>query len=263
MVPLHEICGFLERFAPPALAEDWDNVGLLVGDRSARVERIMTCLTITPASAGEAVAERADLIVAHHPLPFRPLKRVTRDTTPGSLLLDLIGAGVAVYSPHTAFDSAAAGVNQRLAEGLDLRDIAPLDEIAEAGEGAGAGRQGRFAPGMTLGEAAERLKAFLGIERLQVVGYSAQTVHRAAVACGSAGEFLERAQRLGCDLFVTGETTFHTCLEADASGVSLLLPGHYASERFAIEQLAVLLAEEFPQLEVWPSRRERNPLSWI
>ena len=223
----------------------------------------MTCLTITPASAAEAVAEQAELIVTHHPLPFRPLKRLTRDTTPGSLLLDLIGARVAVYSPHTAFDSAAGGINQRLAEGLGLQEIAPLDEIVNAAAGVGAGRQGTLEPALTLAEVAARLKSFLGIERLQAVGDTSRKVHRVGVACGSAGGFLEQAQQLGCDLFITGETTFHTCLEAEASEVALLLTGHFASERFAVEYLAGLVADEFAQLKVWPSRREQTPLGWI
>jgi len=76
---------------------------------------LMTCLTITPASAAEAVAGRADLIVSHHPLPFRPLSRLTSETSEGRLLLELIGAKIAVFSPHTAFDSAQDGINQRLA----------------------------------------------------------------------------------------------------------------------------------------------------
>src|SRR5688572_20463375 len=107
---LRDICQFLDQLAPPRLAEEWDNVGLLVGDPAQPIERIMTCLTITPASAAEAVSQRADLIVTHHPLPFRPLKRLTSDHTPGRLLLSLIRAGIAVHSPHTAFDSAAAGI---------------------------------------------------------------------------------------------------------------------------------------------------------
>src|ERR1700677_733669 len=105
MATLADLIGFLEAFAPPSLAETWDNVGLLVGDRNRPAERVMTCLTVTRASADEAIAERADTIISHHPLPFRPLKRLTGDTHEGRLLLDLIAAGVAIYSPHTAFDS--------------------------------------------------------------------------------------------------------------------------------------------------------------
>ena len=121
MPTVNAISEFLDAFAPPDLAEDWDNVGLLVGDRETAGDRLMTCLTVTPASANEAIDGGADLVITHHPLPFRPLKHLTTDTTPGRLLLDLIRAGIAVYSPHTAFDSAASGINQRLAEGRAVR----------------------------------------------------------------------------------------------------------------------------------------------
>lgn len=275
---VQDIRRFLESFAPSRLAEEWDNVGLLVGRGEADAGRIMTCLTITPTSAAEAVAEQARLIVTHHPLPFRPLKRLTDETTPGRLLLQLIEAGVAVYSPHTAFDSAAAGINRRLAEGLGLEEIAPLRPaeppgsparsdttggMANSGDALGAGRFGRLPEPLPLTELAERLKAFLAIEQLQRVGEPERRVQTVAVACGSAGEFLEPARRRGCDALVTGETSFHTCLEAEATGVALLLPGHYASERFAVERLAEILAAEFPTAHVWPSRQERDPLAWV
>jgi dinuclear metal center YbgI/SA1388 family protein len=245
------------------LAEEWDNVGLLVGRGDAPAPRIMTCLTVTPASAVEAVQEQAGLIVTHHPLPFRPLKRLTDQTTPGGLLLKLIEAGIAVYSPHTAFDSAKEGINRRLAEGLGLTRIAPLRAVDEtAGSSLGAGRFGILPAAAPLAEVAARLKAFLKIERLQVVGAADRRVQTIAVACGSAGEFLEPARSLGCELLVTGETNFHTCLEAEATGVALLLPGHYASERFAVERLAEVLSQSFPAARVWASRRESDPLQW-
>ncbi len=143
---------FLEEFAPPRLAESWDNVGLLVGDRQTEVRRIMTCLTVTPRTIEEAVSGGAELIVTHHPLPFSAIKRLTTDTIVGRSLLKLISAGIAVYSPHTAFDSAAEGINQRLAEGLALSGIAPL---VPQSEGQGTGRLGQFKPPITLGEMAQ------------------------------------------------------------------------------------------------------------
>lgn len=262
MPNVHDLCEFLERFAPIRLAEDWDNVGLLVGRRETTVQRVMTCLTVTPESVAEAVAERVELIVTHHPLPFHALKRLTEESTPGRMLLDLIGAGAAVYSPHSAFDSAASGINRRLAEGLGLVEIVPLEPIADDPDALGAGRVGRLAQPATLEEMAGRLRRFLAIDGLHVVGDVQQPVENVAVACGSAGQFLEAAAIAGCDLLVTGETSFHTCLEAQARGVALLLPGHYASERFAVEQLAEVLAEEFPDLKIWASRRESDPLRW-
>src|ERR1700748_2813281 len=104
MLTVSAIAALLEDFAPQRLAAEWDNVGLLVGDARHSVQRVMTCLTVTPQSVEEAINEKAELIVSHHPFPFHELKRVTTDTTDGRMLLDLIRSGIAVYSPHTAFD---------------------------------------------------------------------------------------------------------------------------------------------------------------
>jgi dinuclear metal center YbgI/SA1388 family protein len=259
MPSIAAIAEFLEQFAPPRLAEEWDNVGLLVGDRRREVGRVMTCLTVSPATAAEAVERRAELIVAHHPLPFNAVRRITADTVVGRMLLELIAAGVAVYSPHTAFDSAAEGINQRLAEGLGLTEIVPL---APRPEGQGTGRRGRLARPIILGELALRLKQFLRIERLQIVGQPEQSVTQVAIGCGAAGELLDAARTAGCDAMVLGEARFHTCLEAESLGISLLLPGHYASERFAVESLAEVLSRQFPAVEVWASQAERDPLRW-
>lgn len=261
MTSLADICGFLDEFAPRVLAAEWDNVGLLVGDRAQKVERIVTCLTITPAVAAEAIRERADLVVTHHPLPFRPLKRLTADEPNGRILLDLVRAGIAVHSPHTGFDSAAAGINQQLAEGLGLTEISPLVPAAET-PAVGTGRSGRFAQPQSLGQVAARLKQFLQIGGLHVVGQPQQPIERVAIGCGSAGEFLADAIRCKCQLLVTGETRLHTCYDAAARGIALLLCGHYASERFGVERLAAVLAGQFPRLTVWPSRDERDPLWW-
>ncbi len=204
---------------------------------------------------------QADLVVAHHPLPFRALKRLVTTNTTGRLLWQLVTHQIAVYSPHTAFDSAAAGINQRLAAGLGLQKIAPLVPIADAPPQIGAGRYGELPEPLSLRQLADRLLSFLEIQHLQHVGELAAPIQRVAVACGAAGEFLSAAQHAGCELLVLGETNLHTCLEAEATDVALLLPGHFASERFAVVRLAEELATRFPALEVWPSTQEQDPLS--
>ncbi len=223
----------------------------------------MPCLTITPAAAAAASRERADLIISHHPLPFRPLKRLTADQPAGRILLDLIRAGIAIHSPHTAFDSAAAGINQQLAEGLGLTQIQPLEPAEGLPAGLGSGRWGVLANPQTLGQLAARLKQFLKISGLHAVGDLQSTISRVAIACGSAGEFLDVAIARGCQVLVTGETRLHTCYDADARGVALLLAGHYASERFGVERLADVVAAQFPELTVWASREESDPLQWL
>jgi putative NIF3 family GTP cyclohydrolase 1 type 2 len=107
------------------------------------------------------------------------------------------------------------------------------------------------------------MKQQLAIPHVQLVGEPEQLVQHVAVGCGSAGAFLEHARSSGCDLFVTGEATFHRALEAQACGIGMLLLGHYFSERFAVERLAGELSEQFPDLRIWASREERDPYYWV
>jgi putative NIF3 family GTP cyclohydrolase 1 type 2 len=136
----------------------------------------------------------------------------------------------------------------------------PAEGLAE---GLGSGRFGTLGPAQTLGQLVAKVKQFLRISGLHAVGDVQQPIQRVAVACGSAGEFLDVAIERGCQLLVTGETRLHTCYEAEARGVALILAGHYASERFGLERLAGVLAQKFPSLTIWASREESDPLQWI
>jgi dinuclear metal center YbgI/SA1388 family protein len=367
MPTVSDIVEFLDRRNPPSLAAEWDNVGLLLGERGAAVTRAMTCLTVTPESAAEAVEARAQLIVTHHPILFRAVKRLTDATAEGRMLLSLIRAGVAVYCPHTAFDNAVGGINESLAQRLGLTNVGPLrrredapsckvvvfvpdkdlakvsDALFAAGAGQigqyrecsyrlagtgtfygtkttnptvgakgrreevsewrlevvcperavdgvvaamrkahsyeepafdvyplkpsksriGEGRVGDLERPVALGELALRAKNVLSAGGVQVVGDADRTVTRVAVACGAAGEFLADAARARADVFVTGEMRFHDYLDARARGVALVLPGHYATERFGVEELALRIRGQWPELEVWASRRESDPVQWV
>lgn len=277
MAHLADLLRFLEDFAPLELAEDWDNVGLLVGRRNREVSRVMTCLTLTSDVAAEAISRRDDLIITHHPVLFRAIQQLTDATVEGTLLLDLIAAGIGVYSPHTSFDSAVDGINQSLAEALGLREIAALRPIVAAESHAdtdalrvvpddasvlGSGRHGRLPDAIPLREFLDRVKAALGVRHLQYVGDDDRLIRHVGVACGAGAEFLADARRHGCDAFLTGEARFHACLEARASDLPLILPGHYATERPAVERLARCLASQFPGIICAPSAAERDPLNW-
>ncbi|SIO06326.1 dinuclear metal center protein, YbgI/SA1388 family [Singulisphaera sp. GP187] len=159
-----EVARWLDAFAPLSLAESWDNVGLLWGDPATEVSRVMTCLTVTPRTAREAIDNRAELIVSHHPVLFRPVKRVRADDRETGMLWDLARAGVSIASPHTAFDNTQGGINDGLAGRLGLLDVGPLrpspasatfkivvfaprescDSILSAAFAAGAGKIGAY-----------------------------------------------------------------------------------------------------------------------
>ena len=155
MPTVANVIAFLEEFAPTSLAADWDNVGLLLGDRQTPVERIMTCLTVTPESAAEAVQAKAHLIVTHHPILFRPIKRLTTANAEGRMVLSLVRGGVAVYSPHTAFDNTCGGINDAIARRLGLTEVASL----RRGEGPRQCKVVVFVPDKDLAQVSDALFA--------------------------------------------------------------------------------------------------------
>lgn len=259
-IRVSDVVQVMERLAPGELSESWDNTGLLLGDPSERVLRLMTCLTLTAQSTREAIEGEANLVIAHHPLPFKPLSKITTDSIPGKLLWELARAGISVYSPHTSWDSAAEGINFQLASRLQLENISPLiDADRFAGENVGSGRYGSLPEPTDLATMARRAAAQIPNCRLRGVD-SAPEIKTVAVACGSGGSFLAAAAKCHCQLLVTGEATFHNCLEAQAMGVSMLLLGHFASEKFAMAQLVNILRGELDQVEIWTSQREVDPV---
>ena len=248
-----EVLAFLREFAPPFLSESWDNTGLLIGSESRDVSRIVTCLTLTPDVAAEAVEGEAQLIVTHHPVLFRAVQQITDGNPEGRMLLQLIEAGIAVYSPHTSYDSARSGINQQLAESLGLQSIQPIRQLesgdADSGEGdpavgLGSGRFGDLAEPTTLADFVEATKRALGVENTQFVGDPSHNVQRVGTACGAAAEFLRDAAKAGCDVLLTGEARFHACLEARTLDIGLILPGHYATERPALRLTLLRLIQE-------------------
>lgn len=255
---IQDILTDLEQLIPLTLAEAWDNVGLLLGDASVEARGVMTCLTLTEEVADEAIREGANLVITHHPILFQAVKRLTTATSEGRMLLRLAQAGVSVYYPHTAFDSAREGINQQIAVALGLSEIQPLRMKPQSLDG--SGRWGQLAVSMKLSALLSQLKTICPAAQYTFVGDLDQQCNAIAIACGAAGDYLPDAAAVGCEVFITGETRFHTCLEARSLGVALVMVGHYASERPAIEELARRLTDRWSPLRVWASRTETDPV---
>lgn len=263
---VHGVSVFLDQFAPLSTAESWDNVGLLLGDCSRKIDSIMTCLTLTPDVATEAIEKNIGLIVTHHPVMFQAVQKLTTETSQGRMLLELAENRIAVYSPHTAFDSAARGINQQWCELLDLKQIQPLrpfvEQEDEAESSPGAGRCGDLQKPVSLNQLIQQVKKVCSLEHLQYVGNPEAQIRRVGVACGSAAEFMEEASQLDCDVLITGEARFHALLEARTKPIAMIIVGHYASERFACERLAEFLQAEFSNLATHASSVESDPVSF-
>ncbi|MBM4057591.1 MAG: Nif3-like dinuclear metal center hexameric protein, partial [Planctomycetes bacterium] len=252
----------LERIAPLRLAADWDAVGLLVAPRGGDVRRIVVCLTLTPEVAAEAARERADLVVTHHPLPFRPIGRITPETGTGRVLLELVAAGCGVWSSHTAWDSAAGGINDQLASLLSLDAVVPIvpDPIDPS---VGFGRLGRSAVGQTPAALGRLLADRLGARGVQLVADDDQReAGRVGVVCGSGGDLVGRVADEGCRTLVTGEIKLHQAIEARAAGLAVVAVGHHASEYFSMVELSRRLVAETPGLEARVAASDRDPITW-
>lgn len=249
----------LQQIAPLELAEEWDNVGLLAGDPGAELSRVLTCLTLTPDVVAEAIQLGVNLVVSHHPLPFRGVKSFTTTTVDGGSLWRLLGAGIGVYSPHTAYDSAAGGINAQWAERLRLSDVQPLAPVADRTDGAGIGRVGHWNGDFT--DLLEGVQAVTNTAAVRVVKPMESETYAVAIACGSGGSMLDLAVSAEANVFLTGEMSFHDCLRCRSLGIGVILTGHFASERFAVETLAERLASALPETDVVASRVETDPLS--
>lgn len=249
---------YLNALYPIKNAEPWDNVGLIFGRRQRPIKSVMTCLTICPAVVEEAVALGVDLLVSHHPFPFKKVNKICDDTFEGKMILDLAKADVNVYSPHTAFDSSTGGINEMILNRLGIEDTKPL---IERYEGMGSGRCGKLKQPVNLSQLISTIKTHLKSTHLKVVGDVNQKIGRIAVACGSGGDFFAPARAKGADVFITGEASFHTCVAAKAYGMSMILTGHYESERFAQVALADTLSKKFPDLKVRASQSDKSPVA--
>lgn len=251
MVKCYEIIAFLEKLAPQELAEEWDNTGLLVGNRNDSIIRIMICLDVTLASINEAVAKKADLIITHHPVIFEGIKRITEQDFKGKQLYKLIHNGLSVYSAHTNLDYADSGVNTCLASNLGIHDTVVM--------GKGPGKCGMLEQRMSLEEFTRHVKKSLQVPFLRVVGHAASGIQKVAVFSGSFDGDLDAVLESGADALVTGDLKYHTALDAQEAGICIIDAGHFSTEKIVLPYLAQVIGEAFPDVEILTFTEECDP----
>ena len=256
MADVRNIYRFLDRIAPFRTQEDFDNAGFLVGWGGREGNRILVALDITGEVAGEAARWGAELIVAHHPVIFNPVKSVTDESLVGRVLLELVENKIAAICAHTNLDAAHGGVNGCLARALELTGIGQLCQsgVDDRGRPYGIGRTGTaHRPGLSAAEYAAFVKEKLGCACVRFADGGRQ-VSKVAVGGGACGSMLEDALAQGCDTFVTADLKYNQFLDARALGLNLLDAGHFPTENVVCAPLARRLAKEFPQVEVMVSQ---------
>jgi dinuclear metal center YbgI/SA1388 family protein len=246
-----KIIQIMDQLAPPLLAEDWDNVGLQIGDPRQPVRRIWVALDPSPEVVKAACKKKVDLLVTHHPLIFRPLKSIDFETPGGSIIQMAAHHQLAIFSAHTNLDIVRDGVNDVLAQRLGLRNLAVLQPV-HVGEGAkeditplmggetefGIGRIGSLAKTGSLKSLVSMVKKKLKLDFVKVAGDLTMKVTRVAICSGSGSSLMQAFLSSKAQAFISGDIHYHDAREAENINRGIIDIGHFPSEHLMVDALA-------------------------
>ena len=227
---IFEITDILESYAPKHMAEDYDNVGLLIGDGGRECKSALLCLDVDEFVAEEAIKKGVELIISHHPIMFSPIKKITADTSEGRCILKLIENNIALYSAHTNLDSANGGLNDLMCEILGLESTSVL---ADTDKGFGIGRVGNLKESVTLRELAENVKTLFSLDGVRFSGNEEKRVDKVALCSGGGSSLIYDAVASGADVYISGDLKYNNVRDLVFSGVGFIEIPHYKSEIFA------------------------------
>ncbi len=234
----HEIINLFEQWSPKRFAMEGDPVGLHIGQLNRPVEKVLLTLDVNEQVIDEAILQGANLIIAHHPPLFRPLKSLQTDTPQGRMIEKCVKNDISVYAAHTNLDVAPGGVNDMLAAKLGLVDTAVVaPTFSEQSNEYGLGRIGKLKEKTTLAQFAEQVKQVFGVPALRFVGDPRKEIRKVAVLGGDGNKYIGAAKRAGADVLVTGDLYYHVAHDADAMGLAVIDPGHNI-EKVMIEGVA-------------------------
>ena len=225
-----------------------------------RVSGALLCVDVSEDVIDEAVAAGCNLVVAHHPLLFRPLRRIDHTNAVARITVKAIKAGVAVYAAHTNLDNAPDGVCHEMARVLQLENVDFLDPMTDR-EG-GSGVMGVLPGPMSPLDFLKWTKARFATPVVMHNALPKRDIVRVAV-CGGAGDFLiDKAVAAGADAFITGEMGYHRFMGYEGEILTAAI-GHYQSERCTIDLFAHLLTQSLPGLRLVKSAKGHNPVHYL
>ena len=264
-----EIFDAIEEQAPLRFQEDYDNAGVQVGDPQAEVTGVLLCTDVTPAVLQEAIERGFNVVISHHPLIFRGLKKIAGRTEVERMVATAIKHDLTVYSAHTNMDNTPAdGVSFKMAEKLGLTDVELLDPHRDPGHDLlgvpqlyGSGVVGNIAP-IVVTDLLTKVRDAFAVKAIRYSGKPAATVTRVAL-CGGAGSFLiDKAIAAGAQIFLTGDMKYHDFMGHEHE-IVLADMGHYESEQFTKEIFYDIIQKKSPNLAAAFARQERNPINYI
>ena len=243
-----KVIEILEKQSPKSYACDWDNVGLLVGREDKEIQKIYIALDATDEAIEEAIANGADMLLTHHPMIFKGMKRVTQEDFIGRRIIRLIQNDMVYYAMHTNFD--VMGMADLAADYLGISDTRVLEitSVSETGE-EGIGRYGSLKKEMTVRECCEEVKQAFSLENVKVFGDLERKVKTAAISPGSGRSVISNALQAGVDVLITGDIDHHEGIDAVAQKLTVIDAGHYGVEHIFIPYMEQYLKRDAKELE--------------
>jgi dinuclear metal center YbgI/SA1388 family protein len=238
---VRDIDKIMEERAPSKLKEDYDNVGLMVGDMESEITSILVALDCTMQVINEAKEKKCNFILTHHPLLFKKPANITKDTLLGKKIIEIIKNDTNVYSSHTNLDSVKGGINDTIMKllGFDKYNTIELSEKRDCEDQvSGIGRIAELREAVTVDEMCHRVKECLNIPFLRYSGSGDKKVKKIAVINGSGQSYFNDAKKLGADCIITGDTTYHYVSDLEEEEIAVIDAGHFGTEWPAVEILA-------------------------
>ena len=264
---IREITDAIEQYAPLRLQEEWDNAGIQVGNPEADITGVLLCTDATEVVVAEAIALGYNLVISHHPLIFRGLKKIMGRTPVERTVAMAIKHDITIYSAHTNMDSAWQGVSFRMADKIGMTDVQFLDDNAVPPYGdmncatAGCGVIGNIEP-MSAHDALKRVKAAFEVGAIRYSGDAESMVSRVALCGGAGGFLLDKAVEMGAQLYVTADMRYHDFLD-NAQRIVVADIGHYESEHFTKEIFLEIIQKKNPTFAVDFAKKETNQVNYL
>ena len=239
----------LEILEPAEYAMSWDNPGLLVQYRDAQISSVYITLDASGESVEQAVKEGCNLILAHHPLIFTPLKSVTGEDFIGKRILKMAENHIALYAMHTNFDTAVMG--KIVADRIGQITEGPLEPVVEEnGMILGIGSVGTLLNPMSLGELGKLIKDLFHLPEVRIFGDPLTSISRIAICPGSGKGMSDEALNAGCEVLITGDIDHHGGIDSVEKGLCVIDAGHHGLEHIFVEYMADWMSEHHPEIRV-------------
>ena len=258
---IQNVTDYLEELAPLSYAEDFDNVGLLIGNYETKISGILVTLDSLEETVDEAITKNCNLIVSFHPIIFSGLKKLNGNTYVERVVLKAIKNDIAIYAIHTALDNKKDGVSGKICEVLGLKNteiLIPKSNL-NTHETIGMGMIGELETEMDETTFLQFVKTTMKTECVRHSELLGKSIKKVAVLGGSGSFAIENAIALNADIYISSDFKYHDFFKAEKQ-ILLADIGHYESEQFTKNLLVEYLTKKFTSFAVILSEKSTNPI---